>query len=193
MHLLAGEGVWGRGRHLSPLPQQSRINLFAVLFVLKELRRSPSFGPKFSLRKVDRCLQYIVDRSLLLGCGSVSFHRPSFLSFLLLFSFFVPRSSFPQRNFVPGSPRNDDRQRGRPTHTLLCPSSSAFHFPKVDRRWRLIPQRLMRAFVIAEAPPFPRFHFCSVSEAAISNTIVALRDSAEPDASICCSNSSGDR
>src|SRR5260370_21393610 len=38
-----------------------------VLFVLKELRRSPSFGPKFSLLKVDRCLQYIVDRSLLLG------------------------------------------------------------------------------------------------------------------------------
>jgi len=32
-----------------------------------ELRCSPSFGPKFSLLKVDRCLQYIIDRSLLLG------------------------------------------------------------------------------------------------------------------------------
>ncbi len=31
------------------------------------LRCSPSFGPKFSLLKVDRCLQYIIDRSLLLG------------------------------------------------------------------------------------------------------------------------------
>jgi Transposase DDE domain group 1 len=46
--------------------------------------------------------------------SSVSFHGPSFLSFLLLFSFFVPRSSFPQRNVVPGSPRNDDLQLGRP-------------------------------------------------------------------------------
>ena len=186
LHLLAGEGVWGRGRHLSPLPQQSRINLFAVLFVLKELRRSPSFGPKFSLRKVDRCLQYIVDRSLLLGCGSVSFHRPSFLSSCLALVFHREIS-------CQDRPGTTIANAVDPQHTLLCPSSSAFHFPKVDRRWRLIPQRLMRAFVIAEAPPFPRFHFCSVSEAAISNTIVALRDSAEPDASICCSNSSGDR
>ena len=31
------------------------------------LRCSPSFGPKFSLIKVDRCLQNIIDRSLLLG------------------------------------------------------------------------------------------------------------------------------
>ena len=31
------------------------------------LRGTPFFGPKFSLVKVDRCLQYIVDRSLLLG------------------------------------------------------------------------------------------------------------------------------
>src|SRR6266550_6304369 len=30
-------------------------------------------------------------------------------------SFFVPiAASFPQRNFAPGSPRNDDRQLGRP-------------------------------------------------------------------------------
>jgi hypothetical protein len=33
-------------------------------------RCSPSFGPKFSLLKVDRCLQYSVDRSLLLACGN---------------------------------------------------------------------------------------------------------------------------
>jgi hypothetical protein len=45
LHLLAGEGVWGRGRHLSPLPQQSCINLCAVLFVLKEHHRCASrFG-----------------------------------------------------------------------------------------------------------------------------------------------------
>ena len=31
------------------------------------VRGSPFFGPKISLLKVDRCLQYIVDRSLLLG------------------------------------------------------------------------------------------------------------------------------
>src|SRR6516165_3149404 len=59
-------------------------------------------------------------RSLRISISSVSFHRPSFLSFFLLFSFFVPRSSFPQRNFAPGSPRNDDRQLGRPTaHVVL--------------------------------------------------------------------------
>ena|SRR5208283_2923575 len=33
----------------------------------RSVRGSPSFGPKFSLIKVDRCLQYIIDRSLLLG------------------------------------------------------------------------------------------------------------------------------
>ncbi len=50
LHLLAGEGVWGRGRHLSPLPQQSCINLCAVLFVLKEHhRRASRFGLGFGL------------------------------------------------------------------------------------------------------------------------------------------------
>jgi hypothetical protein len=38
----------------------------------------------------------------------VSFHRPP--AFLLLVSFFVLIPSFPQRNFVPGSSRNADRQ-----------------------------------------------------------------------------------
>ena len=43
-------------------------------------------------------------------------HSPTGLSFfLLLVSFFEPIASFPQRNFTPGSPRNDDRQLGRPT------------------------------------------------------------------------------
>ena len=32
-----------------------------------EVRCSPSFGPKYSLLKVDRCLQYSIDTSLLLG------------------------------------------------------------------------------------------------------------------------------
>src|ERR1700675_4627402 len=39
LHLLAGEGVWGRGRRWSPLPQQPcRIPLL-VLFVLRKLHR----------------------------------------------------------------------------------------------------------------------------------------------------------
>ncbi len=45
LHLLAGEGVWGRGRHLSPFPQKSFRNLPAVLFVLKKHHRCASrFG-----------------------------------------------------------------------------------------------------------------------------------------------------
>jgi|SRR6202521_1707459 len=52
--------------------------------------------------------------------------------------FFVPIASFPQRNFAPGSPRNDDRQRGRPTTSRFCLSSCAFPFPKVDRCRHLI-------------------------------------------------------
>src|SRR6266481_2158657 len=50
LHLLAGEGVWGRGRHLSPLPQQSFRILFVVLFVLKKHhRRASRFGLGFGL------------------------------------------------------------------------------------------------------------------------------------------------
>src|SRR5712692_787501 len=50
LHLLAGEGVWGRGRHLSPFPQQPCRNLFAVLFALKKLHRCASrFGLAFGL------------------------------------------------------------------------------------------------------------------------------------------------
>jgi hypothetical protein len=53
-----------------------------------------------------------------------------FLSFAALF-FLVPIASFQQRNFAPGSLRNDGRQLGRPTAspTWLC----AFLSPKVDR------------------------------------------------------------
>jgi aspartate/methionine/tyrosine aminotransferase len=40
LHLLAGEGVWGRGRHLSPRPQQPFRNLFVVLFVHKRLHEA---------------------------------------------------------------------------------------------------------------------------------------------------------
>src|SRR5258705_8966634 len=49
LYLLAGEGVWGRGRHLSPFPQQSFRNLFVVLFIiLKKLhRRASRFGLGF--------------------------------------------------------------------------------------------------------------------------------------------------
>ena len=50
LHLLAGEGVSGRGRHLSPFPQQPLRNLFAVLFVLKKHHRCASrFGLAFGL------------------------------------------------------------------------------------------------------------------------------------------------
>jgi len=52
---------------------------------------------------------------------SVSFHRPSVLSFVLLFSFFGPTHSFPQRNSAPGSPRNDDRQLARPAASSVLP------------------------------------------------------------------------
>lgn len=46
----------------------------------------------------------------------IAAHSADGLSFfLLLFSFFVPIPNFPQRNFARGSPRNDDRQLGRPT------------------------------------------------------------------------------
>src|SRR6266849_156599 len=41
--------------------------------------------------------------------------QPAFLSFRSSFSFFVPIASFPQRNFAPGSPTNDDRQLGQLT------------------------------------------------------------------------------
>ncbi len=40
---------------------------FCKWFARRHVRCSPSFGPKCSLLKVDRCLQYIIDRSLLLG------------------------------------------------------------------------------------------------------------------------------
>ena len=50
LHLLAGEGVWGRGRHLSPRPQQPLRKLFVVLFVHKNLdRRASIFGLAFGL------------------------------------------------------------------------------------------------------------------------------------------------
>src|SRR5258706_14853670 len=50
LHLLAGEGVWGRGRHLSPLPQQSFRILFVVLFVLKKHHlRASRFALAFGL------------------------------------------------------------------------------------------------------------------------------------------------
>ena len=44
LHLLAGEGGWGRGRHLSLLPQQPCRTPLVVLFVLKEHHRCASKG-----------------------------------------------------------------------------------------------------------------------------------------------------
>src|SRR6516165_1420477 len=45
-------------------------------------------------------------------CERISISGLRFLSFLLLFSFFVPVPSFPQKNIAPGSPRNNDRPLG---------------------------------------------------------------------------------
>src|SRR5438105_4694101 len=62
--------------------------------------------------------------------------------------------SFPPKNFAPGSPRNDDRQLARPRASPVLSllkrlqRDACFHFS-------------------AEAPPLPRFHLCSVSEAGI--------------------------
>src|SRR5487761_1485226 len=48
-----------------------------------------------------------------------------FLSFLLLFSSFVPVPSFPQKNIAPGSPGNNDRPLDRPTTSPgFCPLPS---------------------------------------------------------------------
>ena len=67
-------------------------------------------------------------------------HSPTGLSFfLLLFSFFEPIASFPQRNFTPGSPRNDDRQLGRPTASRFCPCTCVSPFPEVDRAIPALP------------------------------------------------------
>jgi hypothetical protein len=50
LHVVAGEGVWGRGRHLNPCPQQPFRNLFVVHFVHKNLDRCASiFGLAFGL------------------------------------------------------------------------------------------------------------------------------------------------
>ena len=69
----------------------------------------------------------------------------AFFLFAPLF-FLVPIPSFPQRNFAPGSPRNDDRQLGQPTTSLVCPSSCAFLFPKVDRsRHRIASEKSWRS------------------------------------------------
>src|SRR5215469_596870 len=49
-YLLAGEGVWGRGRRLSPFPQQPFRNLFGILVVLKKHHRCAArFGVAFGL------------------------------------------------------------------------------------------------------------------------------------------------
>src|SRR5262249_51357905 len=55
-----------------------------------------------------------------------------FLSFLLLFSFFVPFPGFPQKNFAPGTPRNDDRQFRRPAAYPL--SSPLLPIPLIESK-----------------------------------------------------------
>lgn len=56
-----------------------------------------------------------------------SAHRPFFLFAPLFFLCAYP--SFPQRNFAPGSTRNDDRQLDRPTTSPVL----SLHFPSQSR------------------------------------------------------------
>ena len=62
--------------------------------------------------------------------------RPPFLSFLLLFSFFLPIPSFSQKNFAPAAPESDDSQPGRPTASpcLLPPHAVSYTHLDVYKR-----------------------------------------------------------
>src|SRR6266576_7156085 len=64
---------------------------------------------------------------------------PTGLSFfLLLFSFLVPIANFPQRNFAPGSPRNDERQLGRPTTSPVLSLLMRIFLSQINRCRHLI-------------------------------------------------------
>ncbi len=81
---------------------------------------------------------------------------PTGLSFfLLLFSFLVPIASFPQGNFAPGSPRNDDRQLGRPTTSPVLSLLMRIPFPKVDRCRHLIASKEIFPFSHLRCTAFP--------------------------------------
>jgi hypothetical protein len=69
-YLRAEEGAWGRGRHLSPLPQQSFRNLLVVLIVLKKLhRRASRFSLAFSLSLDWPSGEGIAQLTPFSGCG----------------------------------------------------------------------------------------------------------------------------
>src|ERR1044071_8184361 len=83
-------------------------------------------------------------RSLRISIRGVRFHRP--WVFFLFCSFFLS-GRFPQENFAPGSPRNDDRSVGRPVTLPFFPflgrpsacqsrSSPASDSPRPDDRAR---------------------------------------------------------
>src|SRR5271167_1524712 len=103
-------------------------------------RLSPSFGPKFSFLKVDRCLQHIIDRSLLLGLWASVSTGPLFFLFCYFFLSSCLDLVFHREMSRPRRPGTTIARSVDPRHMLLCPSSNAFRFPKVDRRWRLIVQ-----------------------------------------------------
>ena len=61
------QGIQLASKHTETLLRNTRLTLRLNVQIRREMRCSPFFGPEFSVLKVDRCLQYIVDRSLLLG------------------------------------------------------------------------------------------------------------------------------
>jgi len=128
------------------------------------VRCSPFFGQKIALLKVDRrrracgncekaerswrgLFQASVGIRVLGGFPSEASVSTG-LGFSFLFCSFFLSGRFPQENFVPGSPRNDDRSVGRPVALPFFVSWGGLPLAKVDRRRRLIAQGLMTPLVI---------------------------------------------
>jgi hypothetical protein len=88
-YLLAGEGVWGKRRRLSPRPQQLPCrNLFVVLFVHKNQRLSDFYdGPLSRRQKLPLTRRYsdIGSRLFVLPVSTRVPEEPSFLHRTRLF------------------------------------------------------------------------------------------------------------
>src|SRR5215469_2948282 len=70
-------------------------------------------------------------RCVRISISGDSFHRPA-VSFFFAPFFFLPFPGFPQKNFAPGTSRNDDRQFRRPTAYPL--SSSLLRIPLIESK-----------------------------------------------------------